>query len=37
MSENPEIGKSVVAAGIRTNYHEQGEGFPVVLIHGSGP
>jgi 2-hydroxymuconate-semialdehyde hydrolase len=37
MSENPEIGKSVVAAGIKTNYLEQGSGPPVVLIHGSGP
>jgi 2-hydroxymuconate-semialdehyde hydrolase len=37
MSDNPEIGKSVIAAGIRTNYHDQGNGKPVVLIHGSGP
>lgn len=34
---NPEVGRSVVAAGIRTNYHEVGQGFPVLLIHGSGP
>ena len=34
---NPEIGKSVVAAGIRTNYLEAGSGPPLVLIHGSGP
>lgn len=34
---NPEIGKSVVAAGLKTNYLEQGDGEPVVLIHGSGP
>lgn len=33
----PEIGRTIVAAGIRTNYHEQGEGPPVLLIHGSGP
>ncbi len=33
----PEIGESVVAAGIRTNYLESGTGEPVVLIHGSGP
>jgi pimeloyl-ACP methyl ester carboxylesterase len=32
-----EIGKSVLAAGVATNYHEAGQGFPVVLIHGSGP
>jgi 2-hydroxymuconate-semialdehyde hydrolase len=34
---NPEIGKTVVANGVQTNYHEQGEGAPVLLIHGSGP
>lgn len=34
---NPEIGKSVVAAGIQTNYLEAGAGDPVILIHGSGP
>ncbi|MBV1868404.1 MAG: alpha/beta fold hydrolase [Marinosulfonomonas sp.] len=34
---NPEIGKSVEAAGLRTNYLEQGTGFPVMLLHGSGP
>lgn len=33
-----EIGKSVVANGIRTNYLEVGQGgLPVVFIHGSGP
>lgn len=36
---NPEIGKSIVAAGIRTNYIEAGTpgAPPLVLIHGSGP
>ncbi len=34
---NPEIGKSVIAAGIKTNYLEAGAGEPVILIHGSGP
>lgn len=34
---NPEIGKTIVANGIRTNYIEAGEGEPLVLIHGSGP
>jgi 2-hydroxymuconate-semialdehyde hydrolase len=34
---NPEIGKSIVASGIRTNYIEEGAGPPLVLIHGSGP
>lgn len=37
MQTNPEIGSSVVANGIATNYHVQGQGAPVVLIHGSGP
>jgi len=34
---NPEIGRSVVANGVRTNYIEAGAGPPLVLIHGSGP
>jgi 2-hydroxymuconate-semialdehyde hydrolase len=34
---NPEIAQSVIAAGIRTNYHDVGNGAPVLLIHGSGP
>jgi 2-hydroxymuconate-semialdehyde hydrolase len=34
---NPEIGRSIQAAGIRTNYHDVGRGRPVLLIHGSGP
>ena len=37
MSINLEIGKSISANGIQTNYHDQGEGPPVLLIHGSGP
>lgn len=32
-----EIGKTVVANGIATNYLEAGAGDPVVLVHGSGP
>ena len=37
-TENPAIGKDVVANGIRTNYLEAGSGGDtVVLIHGSGP
>lgn len=35
--DNPEVAQSIVAAGIRTNYHDLGSGFPVLLIHGSGP
>jgi 2-hydroxymuconate-semialdehyde hydrolase len=34
---NPEIGKNVLAGGVRTNYIEAGSGSPLVLIHGSGP
>lgn len=37
LQQNPEIGKTIVANGIRTNYHDIGSGFPVLLIHGSGP
>lgn len=38
MSEsNPEIGQSVDVGGIRTNYHDLGAGFPLLMIHGSGP
>jgi len=33
----PEIGVTVDAGGIPTNYLEAGVGAPVVLIHGSGP
>ncbi|WP_420130729.1 alpha/beta fold hydrolase [Rhodoferax ferrireducens] len=36
-TSNPEIAQSIVATGIRTNYHDVGTGFPVLLIHGSGP
>lgn len=37
MQTNPEIGRSILGGGIRTNYHDLGEGPPVLLIHGSGP
>jgi len=36
-AHSPEIGKSIVAAGLRTNCHDVGQGFPVLMIHGSGP
>ena len=36
MTENPEISQTVMAAGIRTNYHDVGQGKPVMLLHGSG-
>jgi 2-hydroxymuconate-semialdehyde hydrolase len=34
---NPEIGKSIIAGGIKTNYQDHGQGDPIFLIHGSGP
>lgn len=37
MTASPEIAHSISAAGIRTNYHDQGKGAPLLLIHGSGP
>jgi 2-hydroxy-6-oxo-octa-2,4-dienoate hydrolase len=40
MSSNlrlPDIGASIDVDGIQTNYHEHGEGDPVILLHGSGP
>ncbi len=35
-SNHPAVGKSIVAAGVRTNYHELGKGHPMILLHGSG-
>lgn len=34
---NPELGRSIELGGVRTNYHDLGQGFPVLMIHGSGP
>jgi 2-hydroxy-6-oxo-octa-2,4-dienoate hydrolase len=36
-TNRPEIGRSVDAGSVRTNYLEEGDGPPVVLVHGSGP
>ena len=36
-SPSLEIGRSISAAGIQTNCHDVGDGFPALLIHGSGP
>lgn len=35
--QRPEIGATLDAGGIKTNYLEAGDGPPVVLVHGSGP
>lgn len=32
-----EAGKYIDVKGIRTHYHEDGQGEPLLLIHGSGP
>lgn len=37
MQPNPEIGRSVVTGRLRTNYHDVGDGPPLLLLHGSGP
>jgi 2-hydroxymuconate-semialdehyde hydrolase len=34
---DPEIGSTIEAGGVSTNYHDAGAGAPVLLIHGSGP
>lgn len=34
---NPEIGRRIVVNGLETNYHDLGSGFPLLMIHGSGP
>jgi pimeloyl-ACP methyl ester carboxylesterase len=36
-TDRPEIGTTVDAGGVKTNYLEAGSGPDVVLIHGSGP
>jgi pimeloyl-ACP methyl ester carboxylesterase len=36
-TERPEIGSTVDANGIKTNYLEAGDGPAVILVHGSGP
>lgn len=35
--KRPEIANSVQTGAFVTNYHDVGEGYPVVLLHGSGP
>ncbi|MGD9862357.1 MAG: alpha/beta fold hydrolase [Pseudodonghicola sp.] len=36
-SSSPEIGKTLTVDGVRINFHDQGQGDAVLLIHGSGP
>ena len=35
--QRPEIARSIQTGSFKTNYHDVGEGFPVTLLHGSGP
>lgn len=37
MADFPDIGRSIDVGGVRTNYHDEGQGRPIVLLHGSGP
>jgi len=37
MADRPEIARSVQTGPFQTNYHDRGQGYPVVLLHGSGP
>lgn len=37
MSNKPEIAKTIKTGSFNTNYHDEGKGFPVILVHGSGP
>ncbi len=34
---NPEIAKNIKTGSFNTNYHDVGEGEPIMFIHGSGP
>jgi len=37
MSNRPEIANSIQTGAFKTNYHDLGQGFPIVFLHGSGP
>lgn len=37
MAVRPEIANSIQTGSFQTNYHDIGEGQPLVLLHGSGP
>jgi len=34
---NPEVASSILVGGALTNYHDEGDGFPLLMVHGSGP
>ena len=37
MEKRPEIANSVKTGSFQTNYHDVGSGFPLIMLHGSGP
>ncbi len=37
MENRPEIAKSTQTGTFKTNYHDVGTGFPLMMLHGSGP
>lgn len=37
MGDRPEIANSVQTGGFKTNYHDLGQGYPILFLHGSGP
>lgn len=34
---NPEVGRQIACGPVLTNYHDLGQGSPVLMLHGSGP
>ena len=37
MEHRPEIANSILTGSFHTNYHDVGSGFPLIMLHGSGP
>ena len=37
MEKRPEIANSIKTGSFQTNYHDVGSGFPLIMLHGSGP
>ena len=37
MEKRPEIANSILTGSFQTNYHDVGSGFPLIMLHGSGP